>query len=98
MKFSQLLNSSALITLIESVSTITVSSTHSASAERCRESFKLSPVEHTLEFERGKNWQTCSGFNLAFQQDGNLVLYNRRGRAIWSVNPQRGGGYIRRSS
>ena len=90
MKFSNILKSSAVVAVV--VATGLLNSHESASGQqrgqqRCQESFTLTPQGgQTLEFERGKNWRTCSGYHLAFQNDGNLVLHNRRGRAIWSAN------------
>jgi V8-like Glu-specific endopeptidase len=38
-----------------------------------------------LEFARGTEWTTCSGYKFIFQTDANLVLYNPSGQAIWNT-------------
>ncbi|GEM_PF-593588 len=34
-------------------------------------------------FGKGTSWRSCTGYHFVFQTDGNLVLYNQGGRAIW---------------
>jgi hypothetical protein len=38
-----------------------------------------------LEFARGTEWTTCSGYKFIFQNDANLVLYNPSEQAIWNT-------------
>jgi len=46
---------------------------------------KLKPGTRNLDFSRGQEWVTSTGYKFRFQQDGNLVLYNSQGRAIWAT-------------
>lgn len=43
------------------------------------------PSDRNLEFSRGQEWNTCSNYKFVFQNDGNLVLYNRDGKPIWAT-------------
>ncbi|MCL1464370.1 S8 family serine peptidase [Argonema galeatum] len=45
----------------------------------------LKPGASNLNFSRGQKWITSTGYKFSFQQDGNLVLYNPQGRAIWAT-------------
>ena len=45
----------------------------------------IKPDNNNLEFPRGSEWNTCSGYKFVFQNDGNLVLYNPSGQAIWNT-------------
>jgi len=83
MKLTKLLTSSLIGGLI-----FTGVAYQPVSAQRCRDSFTLSSGQ---QFTRGQAWYTCSGYKFILQDDGNLVLYNRRGRAIWAVDPDRRG-------
>lgn len=38
----------------------------------------------STEFSTGKEWKLCSGYKVSFQKDGNLVVYNRNNKAVWS--------------
>jgi hypothetical protein len=46
---------------------------------------EIRPSARNLEFRRGREWNTCSGYKFIFQHDGNLVLYNRAGNPIWAT-------------
>ncbi len=39
----------------------------------------------TLNFSRGQQWITYTNYKFIFQPDGNLVLYNPQGKAIWAT-------------
>jgi murein DD-endopeptidase MepM/ murein hydrolase activator NlpD len=45
----------------------------------------LRPGSQNLKFSRGKEWITESGFRFTFQRDGNVVLYNPQGKAVWAT-------------
>jgi hypothetical protein len=34
----------------------------------------------------GTSWSLCSGYRVAFQTDGNLIVYNRQDTAVWGTN------------
>ena len=51
-------------------------------AENC-ENIILNPSGSNLDYERGQVWATC-GYELRFQGDGNLVLYNSASHPLWS--------------
>jgi Peptidase_C39 like family len=44
-------------------------------------------------YGKGSTWRTCTGYTLAFQGDGNLVMYNPSGRPIWATGTN---GYAQR--
>jgi surface antigen len=44
-------------------------------------------------YGKGSTWRTCTGYTLAFQGDGNLVMYNSGGRPIWATGTE---GYAQR--
>lgn len=50
--------------------------------------FDLKPAnpQSNYEVRAGRSWKLCSGYEVRFQNDGNLVVYNREGRAIWASN------------
>ncbi|MGB2925451.1 MAG: hypothetical protein WBB82_09130 [Limnothrix sp.] len=50
----------------------------------CENDIVLRSGLETARFDSGKEWQTCTGYRLTFQVDGNIVLYNPLGQAIWS--------------
>ncbi len=53
----------------------------SARAENCTPGkMAISPSV----FQLGKTWRTCSGFTFAFQNDGDLVVYDYKQRPMWS--------------
>ncbi len=35
------------------------------------------------DYPKGYSWKTCTGYELAFQEDGNLVVYNPHGKHLW---------------
>ncbi len=37
------------------------------------------------EFSTDKSWKLCSGYKVVFQKDGNLVVYNKNDKIIWSA-------------
>jgi hypothetical protein len=39
-------------------------------------------------FSRTKQWTTCNKYNLVFQNDGNLVLYNPSSNPIWATGTE----------
>jgi Peptidase_C39 like family len=43
-------------------------------------------------YGKGSTWRTCTGHTLAFQSDGNLVMYNS-GRVVWATGTE---GYAQR--
>ncbi len=82
MNFTKLFRSPAFMGTLIAVGVITFTQ----SAQACRDKFTIRANNGDHEFQRGKEWNTCSGYTLKFQQDGNLVLYNRRNRSVWSSN------------
>ncbi|MDI9637847.1 RICIN domain-containing protein [Geitlerinema splendidum] len=48
--------------------------------------YHLKPGSGDLEFRKGQQWVTSTGYKFIFQNDGNLVLYNPQGRAIWATD------------
>jgi hypothetical protein len=44
-------------------------------------------------YGKGSTWRTCTGYTLAFQGDGNLVMYNPANRPIWATGTE---GYAQR--
>ncbi|MEQ8969238.1 MAG: S8 family serine peptidase, partial [Coleofasciculus sp. C1-SOL-03] len=48
-------------------------------------SFHLKPGGTNLDFRRGQEWITSTGYKFRFQTDGNLVLYSPQGKAIWAT-------------
>ncbi len=47
--------------------------------------FDLKPGGTNLDFRRGQEWVTSTGYKFKFQTDGNLVLHDRKGKAIWAT-------------
>lgn len=47
--------------------------------------FDLQPTTGHLTFTRGQEWTTSTGYKFAFQTDGNLVMRNPEGQAIWAT-------------
>ncbi len=39
-------------------------------------------------FGRNKQWTTCNKYNLVFQNDGNLVLYNPNSSPVWATGTE----------
>lgn len=50
----------------------------------CKRSHELKTSSATVDFAVGQRWRTCSGYLLTFQPDGNLVVYNLNGVAVWN--------------
>ncbi|MCD8485773.1 MAG: S8 family serine peptidase, partial [Desertifilum sp.] len=50
-----------------------------------QDTYYLKPGSKDLEFRKGQQWVTSTGYKFIFQNDGNLVLYNPQGKAIWST-------------
>ena len=52
----------------------------------CRNNnIEIRPTTGNIEFRRGQEWNTCSNYKFIFQNDGNLVLYNRAGSPIFAT-------------
>ncbi|WP_072620283.1 S8 family serine peptidase [Spirulina major] len=47
--------------------------------------FEIKPTTENLTFNRGQDWTTSTGYKFAFQNDGNLVMRNPEGQAIWAT-------------
>ncbi|AFZ11546.1 Curculin domain protein (mannose-binding) lectin [Crinalium epipsammum PCC 9333] len=47
-----------------------------------------------LNFNRGQQWVTSTNYKFIFQGDGNLVLYNPQGKAIWATGTDNTGADI----
>jgi hypothetical protein len=45
----------------------------------------IAPTTADLTFSRGKIWTTCNNYKLAFQTDGNLVVYNPLMQPLWAT-------------
>jgi hypothetical protein len=45
----------------------------------------IAPTTADLTFSRGKIWTTCNNYKLAFQTDGNLVIYNPLMQPLWAT-------------
>ncbi len=41
---------------------------------------------HSLVFSPGTIWHLCEQYTVAFQTDGNLVIYNKKREAIWNTH------------
>lgn len=52
--------------------------------QSCGNIYINSTYGQTTEFYPDKTWKLCSGYKVSFQKDGNLVVYNRSGKALWS--------------
>lgn len=50
----------------------------------CNRSHELKTSSTSVDFGVGQRWKTCSGYQLAFQPDGNLVVYSPNGAAVWN--------------
>ena len=48
-------------------------------------SFNFKPRTSNLEFRRGQEWVTSTGYKFSFQPDGNLVMYNPQGKPTWAT-------------
>ncbi len=48
----------------------------------------LKPGASNLNFSRGQQWITSTGYKFIFQHDGNLVLYNPQGKPIWATGTE----------
>lgn len=51
-------------------------------------SFNIKPGTNNLNFRRGQEWITSTGYKFKFQTDGNLVLYSPQGRVIWATGTE----------
>lgn len=49
----------------------------------CRASHEVRTAQNGVEFAPGQVWKTCSGYELTFQPDGNLVVYNPGRVPVW---------------
>ncbi|WP_168186452.1 N-acetylmuramoyl-L-alanine amidase, partial [Hydrocoleum sp. CS-953] len=52
-------------------------------------SFNLKPEGTNLEFRRGQEWITSTGYKFKFQTDGNLVLYSPQGKVLWATGTEK---------
>jgi hypothetical protein len=52
----------------------------------CGSNIEIRPTNQNLNFSRGTSWETCTGYLFIFQDDGNLVLYNRTRQPLWASN------------
>jgi hypothetical protein len=58
-------------------------------ASNCGADLKISTQNGRDEnFSRTKKWTTCNKYNLIFQNDGNLVLYNPSSNPIWATGTE----------
>ena len=53
---------------------------------QCENDILLRPGNTGLTIQPGTEWNTCDGYRLSFQLDGNFVLYNPFGVPLWSSN------------
>ncbi len=61
----------------------------SAPATTCGTDLKIFAQNGKDEnFSRSKQWTTCNKYNLVFQNDGNLVLYNPNSNPIWATGTE----------
>lgn len=61
----------------------------SVPASTCGNNLKISTKNGRDEsFSRNKQWTTCNKYNLVFQNDGNLVLYNPNSNPIWATGTE----------
>ncbi len=44
------------------------------------------PDDKDLEFRPGTCWNLFSGYEVNFQSDGNLIIYNPYKKAVWASN------------
>lgn len=63
---------------------------------RCQNSpnIEVRVGNRNVDFGRSKSWRTCSGYHTIFQGDGNFVVYNPAGRAVWASNTNGKGGQV----
>ena len=52
--------------------------------------YNLIPSSGNLNFYRGQEWTTSTGYRFVFQGDGNLVMYNPQNQAIWGTGTDDG--------
>ena len=58
-------------------------------ATNCGADLKISTQNGKDEnFSRTKQWTTCNKYNLVFQNDGNLVLYNPSSSPVWATGTE----------
>jgi hypothetical protein len=84
--------SSTLLTigmLVTSISTVALVS-KPANAGPCDTDIWVG--SSSLNYGRGTQWYSkCNGYRLAFQTDGNLVIYNSANRALWATGTDNSG-------
>lgn len=56
---------------------------YSKGGRRCRAPKGNIYVKPHIEFKKGTEWITYTNYRFIFQKDGNLVLYNPKGRPLW---------------
>jgi hypothetical protein len=49
----------------------------------CRTAHEVRTAQKGVDFAPGMVWKTCSGYEMAFQPDGNLVVYNPGRTPVW---------------
>jgi hypothetical protein len=49
----------------------------------CRIAHEVRTAQKGVDFASGQVWKTCSGYELTFQPDGNLVVYNPGRVPVW---------------
>ncbi|MFB2970221.1 S8 family serine peptidase [Aerosakkonema sp. BLCC-F183] len=52
------------------------------------QNINLKPGASNLNFSRGQQWITSTGYKFIFQNDGNLVLYNPQRKPIWATGTE----------
>jgi hypothetical protein len=56
----------------------------SALGKDCLRQHEVKTSSKSVDFAPGMGWKTCSGYELHFQADGNLALYNSKHVAVWN--------------
>lgn len=51
---------------------------------KCSDQYEVRATATTINFPLGHSWKTCGGYQLDFQSDGNLVLYNAARAPLWN--------------
>jgi hypothetical protein len=55
---------------------------------------EVRPTNKNISFARNKVWKTCSGYKTIFQGDGNFVVYNRSGQAVFNTQTHNRGAKV----
>lgn len=83
LKLSLKVSALALVTTLAGCNA-TTSAINDKLSSGCNRSHELKTASTSVDFGVGQRWKTCSGYLLAFQPDGNLVVYNPNGVAVWN--------------